>query len=246
MKLRSIVATAACGFALLFVPQTARAGLITSVTSTDTDVAIAVIDPGSSTYTPGTTSPINNVGSGSVIVDLEVFKLHSPIQLVFSYAARPSSDPGQFGATYDVVLRVKNSVSSTQNRLDFNGFDLTNSVTVTGGVSTSGLQPDVAITSSPSSTRFGVLYSGDYNIPSGFRWGGLNGGGPRLAPGQTAVNTFSISNVWSGRNASTARLNFVANPEPATILLGSLAMVPAGIAAHRRRKNAKAALVAAA
>jgi len=217
--------------ALLLVGSSAQAGLITTVTSSNNAVAqVTGVSPTS--YSDGVgASPGFNIGSGAVTIDLDVFELHTPIQLTFNYDSRGL---GQFGADYAITLRVTNSVTAVGPHLDFNGFDLTNSGTVAGGVSSSGLLASAPITSNV----FGVEYAGGLNITNGFRWGGLLGGGPRLAPGATAVNTFVYRVVWAGTAAGSSTLNFTANPEPATLLLGSLVMAPAAWVIRRRRKAA--------
>jgi hypothetical protein len=225
MKITSLIATL---FAIVVLPGTSFAGLITSVTSSNAAVA-NVTNVTSATYN----HVANGVGTGSVTIDLTVFRLHEPIQLTFNYGAR-GVDPAL--TDYTVTLNVLNSIPAGTNELDFNGFDLTNNATVSGGITSAGLRSSAPITSN----RFGILYSGGFNIPNGFRWGGLVGGGPRLAPGDTAVNTFVYRLTWADSTAGSSTLNFVANPEPATILLGSLVLVPAGVAARRRRKAANA------
>jgi hypothetical protein len=233
MKLQRYLLSGIVGLLTIVGVGSANAGLITNVTSSNNAVA-QVTGVTNSTYTPG----LGPFGTGGVTIDLSVFRMHTPIQLTFAYAARPA---GAVVTDYNVVLRVTNLVSAATTGLNFNGFDITNSGVLTPDVISSGVLGSTPITSN----RFAVLYSGGTNIPNGFRWGGLNGGGPRLAIGDTATNTFTLRTTWGGTGAGTSTLNFVANPEPATILLGSLAMVPAGIAAHRRRKNAKAAAVPA-
>ena len=56
--------------------------------------------------------------------------------------------------------------------------------------------------------------------------------------GQTAANnTFSFTMNWGGSTgAAVGALNFVANPEPTTLLLGSLVLAPAAWVVRRRRK----------
>jgi hypothetical protein len=211
---------------VLAVQNSASAGLVTNVVSSDNAVA-SVTSISSATYN----HTASGVGTGSITIDLDVFQLHAPIQLTFDYAAR-AADP--VVTDYTVTLRVKNSIADASQSLDFNGFDLTNNVTVSGDVSSSGVHGPAPITSDV----FGVQYSGDRNIPLGFRWGGLNGGGTRLAPAATATNTFVYRVAWAGVGAGSSTLNFVANPEPTTLLLGSLVMFPAAVVIRRRRKAA--------
>jgi hypothetical protein len=214
----------------LLVSSTVHAGLISSVTSSNNAVA-QVTGVSLASYADGVGFPPGfNIGSGAVTIDLNVFELHTPVQLTFNYDARGT---GQFGAAYAVTLRVTNSVTAVGPDVDFNGFDLTNNGSVSGGVSSSGLAGLSPITSDVFATE----YSGGLNITNGFRWGGLLGGGGRLAPGGTAVNTFVYNLTWGGATAAgSSTLNFTANPEPTTLLLGSLVMAPAAWVIRRRRK----------
>jgi hypothetical protein len=91
-----------------------------------------------------------------------------------------------------------------------------------------------------------VEYFGGVNITGGFRWGGLAGGGARLAPAAIANNTFVYRVNWASSAAGSSTLNFVANPEPTTLLLGSLVMAPAAWVIRRRRQAAAAGLEEAA
>lgn len=56
---------------------------------------------------------------------------------------------------------------------------------------------------------------------------------------QTAISSFGLSHFDSGAaDTMDFTMTFVANPEPATLLLGTLAMIPAGLVIRRRRKAA--------
>jgi hypothetical protein len=218
--------------AVLLVGSNAEAGLVTSVSSSDNTVALVT----------GVSSAAFTGATGAVTVDLDVFQLHMPIQLTFNYAA----DPTRPATTdYTVTLRVKNSVTAVGPNVDFNGFDLTNNATVGGDVLAAGLRFPSPITSNV----FAVIKPAGNNITGGFRWGGLVGGGPRLAPATIATNTFVYRVTWGnidGISAGASTLNFTANPEPATLLLGSLVMAPAAWVVRRRRKAAAAGLEEAA
>jgi hypothetical protein len=232
MKLQRYLLSGIVGFLVLAGFSSAEAGLITSVVSSNNDVAS--IDPITGISDAVYNHAENGTGTGAITINLEVFQLHTPVQLTFTYAARGDS-PDR--TDYAITLNILNSVPDSLKGFNMNGFDITNNSTTNAAVDSASVRGAVPITSN----RFGVLYSGTTNILNGFRWGGLNGGGPRLAFGDTASNTFTYRVNWASSAVGTSTLNFVANPEPATILLGSLAMVPAGIAAHRRRKNAKTA-----
>lgn len=77
-------------------------------------------------------------------------------------------------------------------------------------------------------------------LPGGtIRFGGLNGGGTgQLTPGQSATTSFDFLVTSTGAGGPTNQtLTFTANPEPGTMLLGGLALIPAGIYVRRRRKQ---------
>jgi hypothetical protein len=235
MKLSRVLARVVlAGFLTLGLGNVSVAGLISSVTSSNNAVA-SVTSVSSTTYN----HVANGTGTGTATIDLEVFQLHVPIQLTINYDARGVL-PDR--TDYTITLRVKNSIANVGQSLDFNGFDLTNGATDGLGAASAGIQGNVA----PTSNVFSVLYSGAVNIAGGFRWGGLSGGGARLAPGATATNTFVYRVNWASSAAGSSTLNFTANPEPATLLLGSLVLAPAVWVVRRRRKAAAAGLEATA
>lgn len=208
------------------IASPANAGLITNVVSSDDSIA-QITGVTNASYSGG-----GGINTGAVEIDLDVKQLHLPVQLTFTYGARGDSP---VITNYSVTLRVKNSVVDASQALDFNGFDLVNTGIFSGGLTSAGLNPNVAITSNV----FAAEYSGAYNITNGFRWGGLLGGGTRLAPGATATTSFVYAVTYLGNNgAGTSALNFTANPEPATLLLGSLVLAPAAWVVRRRRKAA--------
>ncbi len=225
MYRRSLAILFAAAVAAICSP-TSMAGLVTNVTSSNNAVA-QVTGISNATYN----HVANGIGTGGITVDLNVFQAHTPIQLSFTYAARAANP---LVTDYTVTLRITNSIPASQGGLNFNGFDLTNSGAVSGDVLSAGLRGAAPITSD----TFAVEYSGSLNIPNGFRWGGLNGGGATLAPGGTAVNTFVYRITWAGSAGGGSTLNFVANPEPTTLLLGSMLMAPAVWIARRRRQSA--------
>lgn len=218
--------------AALLVGSDVEAGLVTNVTSSNASAATVT----------SVTNAIFSGSTGSVTIDLEVFKLHVPLQLKFDYGIR-GADPGF--TDYAVTLNIKNSIADVGESLDFNGFDLTNNASVGGDVLSAGVRFPAPITSNV----FAVQKPAGNNIPGGFRWGGLSGGGARLAPAAIATNTFVYRVTWGnvdGLSVGSSTLNFTANPEPATLLLGSLVMVPAAWVVRRRRKAAAAGLEEAA
>lgn len=209
---------------LLAVQNAACAGLVTSVVSSNNAIA-------SVTGVSGISHTVGQVNTGTIAIDLNVFQLHVPIELQFIYGAGGADTV----TDYTVTLNVKNSIAVVQDELNFNGFDVTSSATRSGAVLSSAIKGN----SAPTSNVFGLEYFGAANITNGFRFGGLAGGGATLAPAATAINTFVYRVTWDGStSAGTSGLNFVANPEPATLLLGSLVMFPAAVVIRRRRKAA--------
>jgi hypothetical protein len=227
MKLNKVLAHVfSAGLLTLGLCNIGVAGLISTVTSSNNAVA-TVTSVSSATYN----HVASGTGTGTATIDLEVFQLHMPIQLTINYDAR---DPDPDRTDYTITLRVKNSIANVGQSLDFNGFDLTNGAADGLGAASAGIRGNIA----PTSNVFAVQYSGGVNIAGGFRWGGLAGGGGRLAPAATADNTFVYRVNWASTAAGSSTLNFTANPEPATLLLGSLVLAPAAWVVRRRRKAA--------
>lgn len=88
-------------------------------------------------------------------------------------------------------------------------------------------------------SSFTVDHDGtSYNIPGGFRFGGLNGGGIGATYNgrPAAIATFQWNT--SGAALTQASLTFTANPEPGTMVLAGMALLPLGVVSRRRRKAA--------
>ncbi len=228
-----VIAVLAFG-TLLLAPTIGNAGLITGVSSSNTTAVAASFV--SSTFN-GAAGPLTN--GGSVTIDLDVKQLHVPVVLTFTIAAGGVDSGGVLRDTsssftnYTLTLNVKNSIPASAgiDQLNFKGFDLTTELIGQGAQQLLG-------SVKPTSNVFAVEYKGTRNISGGFRWGGLAGGGATLAAGSTAVNTVVWSISYDNQAATTAGLNFTANPEPATLLLGSLVLAPAAWVVRRRRKAA--------
>lgn len=69
------------------------------------------------------------------------------------------------------------------------------------------------------------------------RFGGHAGGGAAIAQGGSATFNFSIDAADAGVGGDVFNLRVTANPEPGTMILGGLAMIPLGIAVRRRRQR---------
>ena len=174
----------------------------------------------------------------TITIDTAFLKSGVPFSLGFN-ATGDGTVVAPESAVYAVTLTTLNSITPFNTAAGFamNGFDLS--------VGDPPGSPIVVIDSLPSSPnptsdKFAAITAGNPLAGSGgFRFGGFNGGGGEIYNGQTATNTFSLAVVsTAGKSNQNFTLNFTANPEPATLLLGSLVMIPAGVIARRRRKAA--------
>ena len=219
--------------AIAFSPQS-DAALVTGATGGGAGGTVTGFSGISHTATGG--SGGSSTATGTITVDIDVLKLHTPFGIVFSYDAGGA----QF-TDYTVTLRVRNLVPSGQTYM--NGFDLRNAGS--SGIASAALSTD----SLPTSDTFSMEVTPNlFNLPTndGFRFGGLNGGGGSIYTGSPYTINTVVYTVTGGRVApGTSTLNFTANPEPATLLLGSLALIPAGMVARRRRKAAQELVEAA-
>ena len=217
MKKSALFICAVLGLFCSVTLSSAQAGLVTAVSSDD--------------LSAGTVSLVSSTAT-NIEMNLTVLKNHTPFAIIFTSAAGAGSN------LYTVKLNVTNAITGGGASGDYmNGFDITELAADTNGV-TSGLQSDT-----PTSDYFALeMVNGadTFNLPApdSFRFGGINGGGAALYNGDPTVSVTFKYLVSKNGNASpgTSRLNFTANPEPATLLLGSLAMIPAGVALRRRRK----------
>jgi hypothetical protein len=175
-------------------------------------------------------------GAGTIDIDVEFLKAGVPFSLGFNVAGN-GTILAPDSRVYTVTLKTKNSISPANMSLGFamNGFDLS--------VSDPFASPIVAVdglpsSPNPTSDKLAVVVPGNpLSGAGGFRFGGLNGGGGEIYFGETSTQTFRLAAISTANGSNqNFTLNFTANPEPATLLLGSLAMIPAGVALRRRRK----------
>lgn len=217
---------------LLLASSTTSAAIITDVTSSD--LSVATVSLASESSTPQTGFGGSDV-SATLELDVTILQKHVPVEFIFTVDEDDSAGTGGVFRRYAVTLNVTNSLPTGGSRDYINGFDITNG---DEGVFTAGLDPNTepsgyfAFEDGPPPT--------EYNQPGGFRFGGLNGGGPAMYNGDP-VRTQFFSYVISGPNniSGTTTLSFTANPEPGTLALAGLALFPLGIAVRRRRKAAQ-------
>ena len=138
-----------------------------------------------------------------------------------------------------------NGIDPSDAGKEINGVDVAQSG---GGAAVTGFDaPPVGGNPFPFATGGGPFpLQTEGIIPAGpgfgnLRFGGLSGGGGGISFGTSAVLNFSIDiadlTTGAASGPGTLTLTFTANPEPTTMLLGGLALIPGGIALRRRRRN---------
>lgn len=213
-----------------------QAALVTGVTSSNTSIATVAIS--NIVHTP---LVVPGVDAGSFTLDVEVFQKHLPVSFNFSFLAdSPGFPVGPFNnvtRAYEITMNVLNSLAPEGSRDYMNGFDVLNGANG-GGISTAQIDNFTP----GSSAYFAFEPSGDpfnsYNVPGGFRFGGLSGGGNALFNGQSNSVTFTYIVTSQMANGGNSSLIFTANPEPGTMVLAGLALLPVGVVVRRRRKAA--------
>ncbi|GAB5442253.1 MAG: hypothetical protein Fues2KO_26020 [Fuerstiella sp.] len=175
----------------------------------------------------------NNVTPGppgapnSIYIPITVFEKHTPFELLLELeesVAPVGSHTTSYMVTLDLTHAVPGSPASA-----INGFDIT---------ADGAAAPIFHGLAGPLASTFTI--EEPQPLPGGtFRFGGLNGGGTgQLLFGDTATSSFELVLTSIAASGPIIRpLVLVANPEPGSILLGSLALVPIGIAVRRRRKQ---------
>lgn len=182
--------------------------------------------------------PGNVGGANTINIDINVLQKHVPFAFNFSVledgtgGGTPTGFATVNATTYIVNLTMTHMVPGSPGSA-INGFD----VTAGGSVAPlfSGLSVPLV---SPFTVNTTPLAGGT------FRFGGLNGGGTgQLLFGDSATSSFNLDVSAIGLSGpSVHTLAMTANPEPATMVLGGLAMIPAFVAV-RRRRNRKAEVV---
>lgn len=175
---------------------------------------------------------VNNVAR-TISVDLDFLKAGGAIDIGFDVT---STDDTVDTHNYLVTVTSRNSITPSNTSLGFamNGFDVL--VVDPAGGPLAGLRN----TPRPTSDKFAALpvVGNPLAGVGGYRFGGFLGGGGEIYNGQSAINTFTVrvAGDGAGLTPNGFSLRFTANPEPTTLILGSLVMAPAAFALRRRRK----------
>ena len=181
----------------------------------------------------GASAPVN-----TIVVDINIHQKHVPFNLVFDViedGSGPGGAPAPANTTeYLLTVVLTNQLTGGSPGSAINGFDIATSISGANLAISSPTDPPA-----PASS-FSIL---NPNLGPGqpFRFGGLNGGGSgQITAGQTATSTLPIAVTAFANTTGTVSLEFTANPEPATIGLAALAMIPAGVVVYRRRRKKNA------
>lgn len=209
------------------------APVITSIAPGNDDVVSPAVNP-------------NTVG-----VSLDVYAMDPGSSFSLAFMTSDDGTPAEDGSTeYRFFVTLTNALNA--NGIDpgdagkeWHGLDvaLTLGGAAVGGFDApplAGNPPPVVMGGGP----FPLQPAGI--IPAGpgvgnLRYGGLSGGGGGHSFGTTATYEFSfdLADLTTGAASGPGflTLTFTANPEPTTIALAGLALIPGGIALRRRRKK---------
>ncbi|GEM_PF-1263658 len=199
----------------------------------------AMITGATTASTSGWTLDNVTVAGTLVTLDMTVTDLHVPFVVDFAVTTVDATGGPAITIAHTIVVNVTNGLTygNPAHSANLNGYDVV--VTDTGAVGGAGI-PGIPL---PNLGAFGFTYptAPFTNITGGWRFGGLNGGGGTLAVGAMTTTSFALNTTTSGGFAAgfndTVGLTFTANPEPTTMLLGGLALLPCGIAVRRRRQR---------
>ena len=182
-----------------------------------------------------------STGANSFTLDLTVLEKQSPFDVIFDITSTPNSFDGNSAQTnYLVTLNITNGLPTGSYASSYlPGFDLLDQ-------GSGAFATDLPAFPAPTSDVFAFQNPVPFttNLPGGdWRFGGLNGGGVALTPGGTAVVTFTYTVSTpdgAGAFVGTSALRFVANPEPGSMVLAALALIPCGVVVRRRRQQKSA------
>ncbi len=210
-------------------------GLVFSLSGRSDAASISAISSTGTGFALTSSSFNNDVDPTSALNTITLNMTANTIGSVFNVRFELLKDvPSAVTRSYVVTMNLTNNVGR-----QIPGFDVETGLGGGGGYSSS-----IEVTPLPTPGVFALenILPGQTNLTNGWRFGGLSGGGSVLNNGGVTTVVFSYSTTnSSGAAISGTRfssLNFTANPEPTTLLLGSLAMIPAAVVARRRRKAA--------
>ena len=189
----------------------------------------------------GTGWTLDNVAVAGTVVtlDMTVTELHTNFNVNFDITSVDATGGVAITIPHTIVVNVTNGLTyaNAAHSANLNGYDVV--VTDPGAIGGAGI-PGFPL---PNTGAFGFTAPTFpfTNIAGGWRFGGLNGGGATLAVGATTQTAFTFNTTTAaflpaGAN-DTVTLQFTANPEPGTMVLAGLALIPCGVVARRRRKN---------
>lgn len=208
----------ALGSTLLYC-NTASAILITRNAGADSLGSAATV----------TSATVDEV-AGTIDISLSVLELGSPFSLGFDITSEVNASVvSPETEAYVVNVSLTNAIPRPGLGRPISGFDL--QVDAPIGTPNAFLDPPPA-----TSDRFAVETP---NLPTGFRFGGLNGGGGEIYFGETAISSIGLTafNFGAAGVTRSISLQFTANPEPASMALAACVLGPAGVVIQRRRRQ---------
>ena len=236
----------------------ANAAIISGFGGVGAGTSLVALNPAANAFLTGapvvTTGAVGNndfTGLGNpntVSFSLDVYAMDVPFSLTFltsddGTAAQDGSTEYFFSVTLNNMLNA-NGIDPGDAGKEINGVDVSQSA---GGAAATGFDaPPLGGNPFPFATggAFPLQAAGIVPGPGNLRFGGLSGGGGGIGFGTSQTLNFAIDladlSPAGASGPGTLTLTFTANPEPATFLLGGLALIPGVIAVRRRRQKRSA------